>query len=87
MKKYLNEDEYCGMINAAINERFREENFGCNSDVFVDEIIEDGVIVLNWHVNMGEFIKFNYVQRVANFIFVKFAGVSQILSPCGDFKR
>ena len=78
---------YCNMINNAINERFREENFGCDSDVFVEERLGDGVIALNWHLYMDHFVTYNYVQRVANFIFVKFAGVEQILSPCGDFNR
>ena len=83
----MNETDYCNMISEAINEHFREENDGCDSDVFVDERIEPGVIALNWHVYMDCYVKTEYVCRVAAFVFEKFSEVEQILSPCKDFKR
>lgn len=83
----MNETDYCNSISNAINERFRQENGGLDSDVFVDEIIEPGIIVLNWHTFLDKYIKMEYVCRVADFVFDSFTDVQQILSPCRDFKR
>lgn len=83
----MNENDYCNMINEAINKKFREENEGCDSDVFVDERIENGVIALNWHTFLDSYITYDYIQRVTNYIFASFPDVKQILTPGGDFKR
>ncbi len=81
------EDEVCNMISDSINEHFREENNGCDSDVFVDEVIEDGVIALNWHTFLDCYVTTDYVTRVAAFVFEKFPDVKTIMSPCKDFER
>lgn len=81
------EDEVCNRISNAVHENFREENYGYDSDVFVDEVIEDGVIALNWHYWLDWAITYDYVSRVANFIFKKFPEVNVIMSPCGDFQK
>lgn len=83
----MNETDYCNRISDAINEHFREENNGHDSDVFVDECIEPGVIALNWHTYLDSYVTTEYVTRVAQFVFSKFSEVTQILSPCKDFKR
>lgn len=83
----MNETDYCNMISDAIDEHFREENNGHDSDVFVDERIEPGVIALNWHTCLDSYVKSDYVTRVAQFVFSMFSEVTQILSPCKDFKR
>lgn len=86
----MNETDFCNRISNAIHESFREENNGSDSDVFVDEVIDIGVIVLNWHVHLDctDYCPtFDYVKRVAEFVFEKFQEVKTILSPCGDFER
>lgn len=83
----MNETDYCNMISNAINEHFRDENGGFDSDVFVDERIMPGVIALNWHTFLNSYVTTEYVTRVAEFVFSKFSEVEQILSPCKDFKR
>ena len=82
-----NETDYCNDINEKINEHFRVENDGCDSDVFVDELIEDGVIALNWHTFLDGCVNYHDVQRVAQFVFGAFPEVQRILSPDGDFER
>ena len=86
----MNESEFCNKISDAINVNFRKENNGYDSDVFVDEVIDDGVIALNWHVYLDctDYCPtLDYVKRVAEFVFEKFSEVKTILSPCGDFER
>ena len=83
----MNETDYCNKISDAIHEHFREENNGYDSLVFVDEVIQDGVIVLNWHTFNDCYVHTEYVERVARFVFDTFEDVKHILSPCKDFKR
>ena len=83
----MNEIEYCDKINEAISEHFRAENNGDDSDVFVDELVHTGVIALNWHTFLDEYVTMGYVRKVAQFVFDNFADIEQIMSPCEDFKR
>ena len=83
----MNETDYCNMISEAINKHFWWTNSESNSIVFVDERIEPGVIALNWHTHLDQYVTLDYVTRVAQFIFSEFSEVSEILSPCKDFKR
>lgn len=87
MAHLWNETDYCNRISDAINENFRYENNGFDSDVFVDEVIEDGVIALNWHVYLDDYVSTAYVCKVAAFVFEKFPEVNRIMSPCKDFER
>ena len=82
----MNEADYCNKINEAINGHFREENHGCDSDVFVDERIEEDVIALNWHLYV-DWITIGQVSRIAAFIFDAFPEVNIIMSPIKDFER
>jgi len=81
------ENEVCNHISDSIHEYFREENNGYDSDVFVDEVIEDGVIALNWHTYLDSYVTTDYVNRVAAFVFEKFPEVKTIMSPCKDYER
>lgn len=87
MTNLWNETDYCNRISNAIHEHFRKENDGDDSMVFVDEVIEDGVIALNWHVYNDCYVYSEYVERVASFVFEKFPEVKTIMSPCKDFER
>lgn len=83
----MNETDYCNKLNEAINNNFRSMNNGDDSDVFVDERIEDGVIAITWHTYLDSFIEPDYVKSVAEFILSSFPDVHTILSPIEDFKR
>lgn len=87
MAQFWNETDYCNRISDAINEHFRTENNGDDSDVFVDEVVEDGVIALNWHTYLDCYVTTDYVSRVATFVFGAFPEVKTIMSPCKDFER
>lgn len=87
MANIWNEDEICNKISNEIHDHFREENHGDDSPVFVDEVIEDGVIALNWHVYNDCYVTTDYVSRVAEFVFANFSKVNIIMSPCKDFER
>ncbi len=87
MAQFWNETDYCNRISEAISEHFRTENDGDDSDVFVDEVVEDGVIALNWHTYLDCYVTTDYVSRVAAFVFEKFPEVKTIMSPCKDFER
>ena len=83
----MNEIDYCNTINEAINEHFREQNDGFDSDVWCDERIEEGVIALTWHTFLDEYITEEYVTEVAEYIFNTFNEINQILTPFKDFER
>ena len=83
----MDETDYCNRLNEAINNNFRTINNGDDSDVFVDERIEDGVIALTWHTHLDLFIKPDYVKSVSEFILSSFPDVHTILSPIKDFRR
>ena len=82
-----NKTDYCTSINDKIDEHFRQENNYRDSDVWVDELIEDDVIALNWSPFIDEYVTYDYVKRVAEFVFDAFPEIHQILSPCGNFER
>lgn len=79
--------EFCKYLNDAIAKHFREENGGNDSDVYVEEVIDEGVIGLNWHICLDEYITMAYIESVAVFILDEFPEVEQILTPFGDYKR
>ena len=86
-KKIWLEDKVCNHISNSIHEHFRKENNGYDSDVWVDEVIEDGVIALNWHTYLDSYVTTDYVDRVAAFVFEKFPEVKTIMSPSKDYER
>lgn len=83
----MNGTDYCNGINTQIDEHFREQNNGFDSDVFCDERIDEGVIALNWHTSLDNYITTEYVKDVALFVFATFSDVRCILTPCGDYER
>lgn len=83
----MNETDYCNKISNAINEHFREQNDGLDSDVWCDERIDEGVIALTWHCHLDFYVTEDYVDEVADFIFKNFTEVNHILTPFKDYNR
>lgn len=83
----MTQEEYCNSINDKIHEHFREYNNGYDSDVFVDEKIDDDVIAINWHTYNDPYIHKEYVDMVAEYIFSIEEGINTIMSPIKDYQR
>lgn len=83
----MNENEFCKYLNDAISNHFREENEGNDSDVYVEKVIDEGVIGLNWRTRLDECITMANIESIAIFILDEFLEVEQVLTPFGPYKR